>query len=123
MIFPHDSAALSLAVLVLPEPCAGTDARLDERDLSALGCRARRRDRHAGLLVSSVVVAKLMLDRMVWADGGNPDPTSTRGKEAGRAKALDLARWTYPRHLRGRVFSVIVRGDAAGAEALRRNLH
>lgn len=60
---------------------------------------------------------------MMWADGGNPDPTSTRGKEAGRAKALELARWSYPRHLRGRVFSVIVRGDAAGAEALRRNLH
>jgi multimeric flavodoxin WrbA len=66
---------------------------------------------------------KLMLDRLVCADGGNPDPTSTGGKEAGRAKALELAGWSYPRHLRGRVFSVIVHGDAAGAEMLRRNLH
>ena len=66
---------------------------------------------------------KLMLDRLVCADGGNPDPTSTHGKDAARAKAIELAGWSYPRHLENRVFSVIVHGDAAGAEALRRNLH
>ena len=27
-------------------------------------------------------VLKLMMDRLVCADGGNPDPTSTHGKEA-----------------------------------------
>ena len=66
---------------------------------------------------------KLVLDRLVCADGGNPDPTSTHGKDAGKAKAIELAGWSYPRHLAGRVFSVIVHGDAAGAESLRRNLH
>ncbi|HXV24914.1 MAG TPA: flavodoxin family protein [Alphaproteobacteria bacterium] len=65
---------------------------------------------------------KLMIDRLVCADGGNPDPTSTGGKDPRRAKALELAGWPYPRHLAGRVFSVIVHGDDAGAENLRRIL-
>ena len=30
---------------------------------------------------------KLMMDRLVCADGGNPDPTTTHGKEAAKAKA------------------------------------
>ena len=30
--------------------------------------------------------------------------------------------WHYPRHLAGRAFSVVVHGDAAGAETLRRIL-
>jgi len=68
-------------------------------------------------------VLKLLIDRLVCADGGNPDPTSTQGKDPGRAKALELAGWGYPRHLEGRVFSVITHGDASGIEALRRNLH
>ncbi|MEQ1730458.1 MAG: NAD(P)H-dependent oxidoreductase, partial [Vicinamibacterales bacterium] len=55
-------------------------------------------------------VLKLMIDRLVCADGGNPDPTSTRGKNAAAAKALELAGWSYPRHLAGRVFSVVVHG-------------
>ena len=67
-------------------------------------------------------VLKLMIDRLVCADGGNPDPTSTRGKDPERAKMLELKGWDYPRHLAGRVFSVVVHGDAAGVEALRRNL-
>ena len=64
-------------------------------------------------------VLKLMIDRLVCADGGNPDPTSTRGKDAARAKAIELGGWHYPRHLAGRVFSVVVHGDAAGAEAVQ----
>ena len=44
-------AALPLAVQLLPEPLAGPDQRLDERDLRALGRRARDRHRHAGALV------------------------------------------------------------------------
>jgi multimeric flavodoxin WrbA len=65
---------------------------------------------------------KLMIDRLVCADGGNPDPTSTRGKDAERAKTLVLDGWPYPRHLAGRVFSVVVHGDAAGVDALRDGL-
>jgi multimeric flavodoxin WrbA len=67
-------------------------------------------------------VLKLMMDRLVCADGGNPDPTSTHGKKPEEAKALELAGWPYPRHLAGRVFSVVVHGDAAGTETLRRSL-
>jgi len=67
-------------------------------------------------------VLKLMIDRLVCADGGNPDPTTTRGKGVEQAKELELAGWSYPRHLAGRVFAVVVHGDAAGAETLRRSL-
>jgi multimeric flavodoxin WrbA len=65
---------------------------------------------------------KLMIDRLVCADGGNPDPTTTHGKDPKAAKELELKGWNYPRHLAGRVFSVIVHGDAAGTENLRRIL-
>ena len=65
---------------------------------------------------------KLMIDRLVCADGGNPDPTSTGGKDPARAKALELEGWPYPRHLAGRVFSVFVHGDASGTENLQRIL-
>jgi multimeric flavodoxin WrbA len=65
---------------------------------------------------------KLMMDRLVCADGGNPDLTSTHGKDAERAKEIELAGWDYPRHLQGRAFAVIVHGDAAGPETLRRSL-
>ncbi|WP_229428858.1 flavodoxin family protein [Microvirga pudoricolor] len=65
---------------------------------------------------------KLMIDRLVCADGGNPDPTSTQGKKAQLAKELELAGWPYPRHLSGRQFAVVTHGDSAGAESLRRNL-
>jgi multimeric flavodoxin WrbA len=67
-------------------------------------------------------VLKLLMDRLVCADGGNPDPTTTRGKKAALAKELELQGWEYPRHLEGRAFAVAVHGDAAGAEALRRSL-
>src|SRR5688572_14749028 len=65
---------------------------------------------------------KAMMDRLVCADGGNPDPTSTHGKDPQAAKALELKGWPYPRHLAGRLFSVIVHGDTSGTETLRRNL-
>jgi multimeric flavodoxin WrbA len=67
-------------------------------------------------------VLKLLIDRLVCADGGNPDPTTTQGKKAALAKRLELDGWSYPRHLRGRAFAVVVHGDAAGAETLRRGL-
>jgi len=65
---------------------------------------------------------KAMMDRLVCADGGNPDPTSTHGKSAAEAKALELRGWPYPRHLADRIFSVVAHGDAVGAETLRRQL-
>jgi hypothetical protein len=49
-------------------------------------------------------------------------PDSTGGKDPKRAKELELRSWHYPRHLAGRVFSVIVHGDTAGVENLRRML-
>ena len=65
---------------------------------------------------------KAMIDRLVCADGGNPDPSSTHGKKAAEAKALELKGWPYPRHLAGRHFGVVAHGDSVGAESLRRAL-
>ncbi len=65
---------------------------------------------------------KLMIDRLVCADGGNSDPTTTHGKNADEAKAIEQSGWTYPKHLAGRVYGVVVHGDVAGVEVHRRNL-
>jgi multimeric flavodoxin WrbA len=54
---------------------------------------------------------KLMMDRLVCADGGNPDPTRTQGKNAKLAKQIEIDGWDYPRHLAGRLFAVVVHGD------------
>lgn len=83
---------------------------------------------HAVLIATPVYwyqtpsVLKLMIDRMVCADGGNPDPTSTDGKSAEQAKAIELDGWHYPKHLAGRVYGLIVHGDVAGIEGTRRAL-
>ncbi len=65
-----------------------------------------------------------MCDRLVCADGGNPDPTSTStsGKDPAKAKALELKGWPYPKHLAGRVYGLVVHGDVAGIERVRRSL-
>jgi multimeric flavodoxin WrbA len=63
-----------------------------------------------------------MIDRLVCADGGNPDPTTTKGKNPQLAKELELKGWDYPKHLAGRAFSIVAHGDAAGPENLRRML-
>jgi multimeric flavodoxin WrbA len=65
---------------------------------------------------------KQMIDRLVCADGGNPDPTTTHGKRATEAKELELKGWPYPKHLAGRVYGLVVHGDVAGIEGVRRNL-
>jgi multimeric flavodoxin WrbA len=65
---------------------------------------------------------KSMMDRLVCADGGNTDPSSTHGKDPKKAKEIELAGWDYPRHLAGRTFGIFVHGDSAGAENLRRIL-
>jgi multimeric flavodoxin WrbA len=83
---------------------------------------------HGVLIVTPVYwyqapsVLKLMIDRLVCADGGNPDPTATHGKNPAQAKALELKGWHYPRHLAGRVFGLVVHGDVEGADILRRSL-
>jgi len=65
---------------------------------------------------------KAMIDRLVCANGGNPDPTTTSGKDARKAKEIEMKGWDFPNHLAGRAFSVVVHGDAAGTETLRRIL-
>ncbi|MGZ5036415.1 MAG: flavodoxin family protein [Usitatibacter sp.] len=65
---------------------------------------------------------KLMIDRLVCADGGNADPTLTHGKDVQKAKELELAGWPYPKHLAGRAYGVVVHGDVAGIEDTRRAL-
>ncbi|WP_432378586.1 flavodoxin family protein [Duganella sp. P38] len=67
-------------------------------------------------------VLKLMIDRLVCADGGNPDPTTTHGKKAAEAKEIERKGWDYPKHLAGRAYGLVVHGDVAGVESLRRNL-
>jgi multimeric flavodoxin WrbA len=65
---------------------------------------------------------KLMTDRLVCADGGNPDPTATHGKDPEKAKAVELAGWDYPKHLEKRAYGLVVHGDVAGVEGSRRAL-
>ncbi|MCV2360591.1 MULTISPECIES: flavodoxin family protein [Roseateles] len=65
---------------------------------------------------------KLMIDRMVSADGGNPDPTTTHGKRVAEAKRIEQQGWSYPKHLAGRAYGVVVHGDVAGIEDHRRSL-
>ena len=67
-------------------------------------------------------VLKLMIDRLVCADGGNPDPTSTQGKKPEIAKDIERAGWDSPKHLAGRAFGLVVHGDVAGIEGTRRAL-
>jgi multimeric flavodoxin WrbA len=83
---------------------------------------------HGVMIVTSVnwyhvpSALKLMIDRLVCADGGNPDPTSTHGKKPEEAKALELKGWSYPKHLAGRAFALAVHGDVGGGEMTRRAL-
>ena len=50
------------------------------------------------------------------------DPTRTQGKNAELAQRIELDGWDYPRHLAGRLFSVVVHGDVEGAENVRRSI-
>ena len=105
-----------------PNHAHAADQRLDERDLRAWVSA------HGVILLTPVYwyqaasPLKLMIDRLVCADGGNPDPTTTHGKKAAEAKALELQGWDYPKHLAGRVYGVVVHGDVAGIEGVRRAL-
>ena len=109
-------------MLVLPQFRHGADKRLDERDLSHVGGGPWRDDLTPVNWYQAPAGLKAMIDRLVCADGGNPDPTTTNGKDPAKAKEIELKGWDYPRHLAGRAFSVAVHGDAAGVENLRRIL-
>ena len=67
-------------------------------------------------------VLKLMIDRLVCADGGNPDPTTTHDKNPAMAKAIELKGWDYPKHLAGRAYAVAVHGDAEGVDTVKNAL-
>ena len=108
--------ALPLAMLLLPESFSRAGARLDERNLSAVGSITPVN------WYQMTSPLKLMMDRLVCADGGNPDPTTTPGKDAAKAKAIELAGWYYPKHLAGRLFSIVVHGDAEGIVEVKRAL-
>ena len=115
-------AAVSLAVNLRPQPSMGQINdwmnELYEKFVAA----------HGIIIMTPVYwyqapgVLKLMIDRLVCADGGNPDPTSTHGKQVDQAKELELAGWDYPKHLADRAYGVIVHGDVAGIEMTRRGL-
>jgi multimeric flavodoxin WrbA len=83
---------------------------------------------HAVVIVAPVywyqspMPLKAMIDRLVCADGGNPDPSSTHGKKAAQAKQIELEGWDYPQHLAGRVYGLMVHGDVAGIEGSLRGL-
>ena len=51
-----------------------------------------------------------------------PIQTLTQGKDAKLAKQIELEGWDYPRHLAGRLFSVVVHGDVEGVENVRRSI-
>lgn len=65
---------------------------------------------------------KLLMGRLVCADGGNPDPTSAHGKKPDQAKRIELAGSDYPKQLAGKVYGVVVHGDVASIEGSRRAL-
>jgi multimeric flavodoxin WrbA len=67
-------------------------------------------------------VLKSMIDRLVCAEGGNPDPSSRQGKRAVEARQLELDGSDCPKHLAGRVYGLVVHGDVAGIEGVRRAL-
>ena len=83
------------------QPRARTGTRLDERDLRTMDAGPRHRDRHSGYWYQVSSGLKLMIDRLVCDDGGNPDPTSTGGKTRDRQEARNEG-WSYPKHLSGR---------------------
>ena len=113
---------MPLAVLVLSESCNGTGERLDGGNLSALGGGARNHDFLPGSLVSGAQLVKAY-DRSAGVcrrrkSGSDFD----QRQRSSKAKEVELQGWSYPRHLSGRLFSLVVHGDAAGAETLRRSL-
>ena len=71
-----------------PNHSLGPGGRLDGGDLRAVD------GAHGIVIVTPVYwyqapsTLKLMIDRLVCADGGNPDPTSTAGKRSGESQGI-----------------------------------
>ena len=112
----HCDAALPLALLLLPKPLPRPDPRLDERALSPLGRGPRGHDRHARPLVSGHQPAQAHDGPPRLRRWRQPRSDHHPRQNAEEAKAIELKGWDYPKHLKGRIFSVIAHGDAVGAE-------
>ena len=63
---------------------------------------------------------KLMIDRLVCADGGIP--SDLHGGQRSGENQVWTKGWPYPQHLAGRVYGVVVHGDVAGIEPVRHAL-
>src|SRR6266508_364119 len=110
----HGRRPLPLALLMLSELFTRPDARLDERDLPDVGRGPRHHDYYARELVSGLVAAQ--------ADDG---PSRLCGRRQSRSHAharQGRGAGEYPRHLAGRLFSVVVHGDVEGVENVRRSI-
>ena len=83
---------------------------------------ARRHDHYACRLAPRPEWAQARDSRLVCADGGTLDPTSTHGKNVDEAKSIEIAGWDYPKQLAERLFSVVVHGDSVGSKTVRRAL-
>ena len=107
------------AIPITPRP----GERLDGRDLRALRGGARHDPSCTPVHWYQVPsVLKLLMDRLVCADGGNPDPTSTHGKDPARRRRSSSPAGVIPKHLAGAFYGLVVHGDVAGAEGVRRSL-
>lgn len=89
-------ACVSTAMPLCHRPCSGypNHSLNQNNDWMAEICE-RWVSAHAIVIMTPVhwyqspSVLKLMVDRLVCTDGGNPDPTSTHGKKPEEAKALE----------------------------------
>ena len=122
-------ACVSTAMPLCHWPCScypnhamGQVDRLDERDLPAVGRRPRRDDRDAGLLVPGAERAEADDRPARLRRRREPRSDLDAGKDPCWPRRSSSPAGTYPKHLAGRAFSVVVHGDAAGAETLRRPL-
>ena len=83
---------------------------------------------HAVIIVTPVYwyqapsALKLMIDRLVCADGGNPDPTVDHGKNPARQRRSRWPAGTTPSTWPDASTGLIVHGDVAGIEGSRRAL-
>src|SRR5512132_892990 len=107
---------------LLSKPRARSDRRLDGRDLSEMDRRTWRDDCLPSQLVPGPLLAKVDDRPPGLCRRRQPGSDVHRRKGSGQGEKARACGLAYPRHLAGRVFSVVVHGDAAGAENLRRML-
>lgn len=95
-------AALPLALQLLSQSFAAPDLRLDERHLRTMGVRARCDPFHTDALVP----------------GDQPPQAHDRSPRVRKRRQSG----DYPKRLKRRAYRLVVHGDVAGVEDLRRNL-